>query len=622
MNLEEKAVEVDPITLSVVWNRLLTITRECGERVVHSSQSFVMAQARDLGPVLLTPQAEIVTTVEFLPCHCLLAEIPTSNILKKSGKLNKGDMVIGNDGFIVQSGHLPDWTFLVPIYYRDELVYYCHFRAHMADSGGALSGSYFPRAYDCIAEGLNIPPIKIIERGEVDQKLREVLFDNIRTPAAVWSDNKLIYGSIQRMENDICELIEKYGLNTLKDCTREIIKRDEMATRKQIAAIPDGVYHGESACDWDGSVPDRPVWVRVKLRVEGDEMTFDFSDSDDQVDFINSPLGNTYAFTYLAIFLHINPTIPHNHGSRVPVHIIAPEGKVVNPIRPHTYGACACSCACAIYEACAMALGQADPENAKACSARHFSVDFAGRLPIRDPRTGQDLEYFGAPFIEEGGTGAVKGFDGWDGETGSIHSGALKRGSVEENELAFPFLWSVVECEKDSEGAGEFVGGRGTYSERWCVAPKGAKTVLMAGDCDGSVHAPPGMAGAPPTFLGKIFIRREGSVKREVFRTLDMAEMYPGDLLITHAPGGAGWGYPLNRNPEKVRKNVQDGLVSINRARDVYGVLFKAHNMKDPSALEIDDEGTEKLRKEMKTKKSRHRGKAIRKSKRRVSGNP
>ena len=97
MTSKEKGAEVDPITFSVVWNRLLTLTRECGERVVHSSQSFVMALARDLGPVLLTPQAEIVTTVEFLPCHCLLAEIPTGNILKKFGKLDKGDMVIGND---------------------------------------------------------------------------------------------------------------------------------------------------------------------------------------------------------------------------------------------------------------------------------------------------------------------------------------------------------------------------------------------------------------------------------------------------------------------------------------------------------------------------------------------
>jgi N-methylhydantoinase B len=111
------------------------------------------------------------------------------------------------------------------------------------------------------------------------------------------------------------------------------------------------------------------------------------------------------------------------------------------------------------------------------------------------------------------------------------------------------------------------------------------------------------MAGAPPTHLGKIFLVKAGGTK-EIFKTLDMGEMFPGDLLITHAPGGAGWGDPLDRDPERVRKNVRDGFVSFSRARDVYGVVFKANDMRDPRTIEIDVEATKKLRKEMKTKRS------------------
>ena len=207
MSPKKRLTKVDPTTLTVVWNRLLTLTRECGERVVHSSQSYVMGLARDMGPVLLTPEIEIVTSVEFIPCHCLLAEIPTRLILDIFGKLDPGDMVIGNDAYRVKSGHLPDWTFLLPIYWHDELVFYCHFRAHQSDSGGALSGSYFPRAYDCIAEGLNIPPVKIIKKGEVSEETYSVILNNVRTPNAVRSDNMLIYGSIRRMEKDIGELV-------------------------------------------------------------------------------------------------------------------------------------------------------------------------------------------------------------------------------------------------------------------------------------------------------------------------------------------------------------------------------------------------------------------------------
>lgn len=601
MTTKEKGATVDPITLSVVWNRLLTITRETGERVVHSAQSIVMAMARDLGPVLLDTDSRIITSVEFLPCHCLLAEIPTKVILKKFGKLEPGDMVLANDAHIIQSGHLPDWTYLVPIYWNNELVFNMHFRGHVIDSGGSLSGSYFPRAYDCIAEGLNIPPVKIIHGGEIDEVLREVIFDNIRTPAACWADLMLIYGSITRAGKDICSLIDKYGLDTVKACTHEMIRRDEEAMREQISDIADGEYYGEMGVDWDGSTPDRHLYIRVKLTVKGDEMTFDFSESDDQVDFINSPLGNTHAYVFMALFLTMDPSIPHNHGALEPIHIIAPPGKIVNPTRPHTYGASACSCGCEIYEACSLALAEAAPDKASGCFSKHQCVDGSGRLPFTDPRSGSDLEYFAAPFIEEGGSGAAKGFDGWEGVVGCPLAGVIYRGSVEQNEMIFPYLWWKVEFAEDTEGAGEFTGSRGTYSERECVEPEGAKTFLMSGDTAGEYFAPGGPAGAPPHPTGEWYIRRVGKKEKEVFHTLDMTQFFNGDVLYTKSSGGSGWGNPLARDIEKIREAVRDGLISDQRAREVYGVVIKPQTLEDPNPenIQVDYKATVKLRKEM-----------------------
>ena len=221
--------------------------------------------------------------------------------------------------------------------------------------------------------------------------------------------------------------------------------------------------------------------------------------------------------------------------------------------------------------------------------------------PSRIREQDTTLEYFAAPFIEEGGTGAVKGFDGWDGETGSIHSGALKRGSVEECELAFPFRWDIVEIANDSEGPGEFISGRGTYSERalYCAARR-ARTVLMSGDCDGAAHPPPGMAGAPPAQLGQIFIQRAGKRERDIFKTIDMGDMFPGDVLLTRTSGGAGWGDPLNRDPDRVRLNVRDGFLSMQRARDVYGVVITKSKEGDPETVEVDYEATKQIRGKMK----------------------
>jgi len=592
--------KVDEVTVSVIWNRLMNITREVGERVVITSQSYVMANARDLGPVLLTNEGDIICQVEFLPCHCLLAEIPTKAIIEKFGNLDEGDMVLGNDGHILRSGHLPDWTFLVPFYYKGELVFYWHFRGHMADSGGAYSGSYFPQAYDCISEGLNIPPIKLIEKGVIDEKAREIIFDNIRTSAAVWADSMVIYGSMKRGSDNIATLCDKYGLDTVKGVCDEMMKRGEDAMRREISAIPDGEYNGEAAVDWDGTVPDRPVWIRVKLIVKGDEMTFDFSETMEQVDFVNSPLGNTYCFVYFPVYYATDPELPHNHGSLVPLHIIAPEGTVVNPTRPHTYGACGCSSATEITDACTQALSKAT-EKAQAVSSRHYSVDVSGRLPIKDPRSGQDVEYFGAPFLEEGGSGAVKGFDGWDGMCGTILTGVVQRGSVEICELLMPFRWDVLNIATDKEGPGEFTGARGADGVRVCTNPPGAVTLLMAGDASGTFFPPAGAGGAPYAPTGNLYMKRAGKTELEFFPTMCMSPMHTDDILYTECMGGGGWGNPLDRDPEKLKLDVRDEYISVRRARNAYGVVIDSKSLTDnPEEVAVDYKATEELRKKLK----------------------
>jgi N-methylhydantoinase B len=604
MNKQLNLPKVDPAVLSIVWNRLVTMVQLCGERVMHSAQSPLMALARDLGPAIMSPEGDLVCTSDFLPHHIFVAEIPQKNILRRLGKLDKGDAVVANDGHIIQSGHLPDWTNVIPIYYKDELVFYGHFRGHMLDSGGAYSGGYYPGTYDCYGEGLNIPPLKMYKKGVLNEDLKELILNNNRTPAAVWADYELERSSLLTMQDDVCQLIDQYGLDQVKACVQEMIRRDEMATRKQIRQIPEGVYYGESAVDWDGTTPDKQVFVRVKLTVKGDEMTFDFSNSDDQVEFVNSPLGLTHACTFQAVFWTFDSSIPHNHGSMIPIHIIAPAGKVVNPTRPHTYAGCGCCCGTQITEACCHALAKAIPDWAMGDWTRHFSSNASGRLPTIDPRTGRPREYFQAPFIEEGGAGAVKGFDGWDGVASGGASGMIKRGSVEEQELAYPVRWDVAEMFPDSEGAGEYIGSRGIYGERVCTAPPSARTFLQSGDVSGDTYPVFGVAGAPPQPLSTLRLRRESTGKIEVIKAVDMNELFPGDTLYTYAYSGGGWGNPLDRDPEKVKFNAMEGLVTLGRAKNVYGVVLTQLDEENPETIQIDYEATQKLRNELKAKKA------------------
>ena len=590
---------IDPVTLSVVYNKLLAVTREVGDRVVRSAQSFVMSNARDLGAVLLDDRGHVATTAEFAILHCFVAEIPTRAILDRfEGKLHPGDCVLANDGHIVRSGHLPDWTFLVPVYWRDELVFYCHFRGHMMDTGGSYSGGYFPRAYDCIAEGLNIPPVKIVERGEERKEIFGLILRNVRNAPGVHADAMLVYGSMMKAQEDICGLIDKYGLDKVRECCAEMNRVGEEWMRREITKIPDGVYTGETAVDWDGTTPNKPVWIRVKLTVEGDEMTFDFSDTQEQVDFINSPLGNTHCYVYAAVFLTLDPAIPHNHGATAPIRVIAPAGTVVNPTYPRTYGSCACSSGTEIAEVCLEALGKAIPERAAAPWSRHLVPFFVGRDPrpetAIDPRTGIAREYFGGPFASQGGSGAVKGYDGWEGVGFIGVGGVLIRGSIEKAELFYPYCWKRVELAQDTEGPGEFTGCTGTYMELECESKEGFPTIVFTGNSDGAVFSPKGQAGAPPALRHQMHIFRAKTGRKEVLRTIDMAFAGPGDVVITRAGGGAGWGDPLEREVARVKEDVDEGIVSVKRAKAVYGVVI------DPDTLTVDYAATERLRKRRK----------------------
>jgi N-methylhydantoinase B len=600
-----KITIADPVVLPVIWNRLQTMVKICGERVMYSAQSPLMALARDLGPALMSPEGDLVSTSDFLPHHIFMSEIPTKNILKKFGKLEKGDAVVANDSHIIQAGHMLDWVTVVPIYYKDELVFYTHFKGHMLDSGGAYSGGYFPGTYDCYGEALNIPPLKIYKKGVLNEDVKELILNNNRTPAAVWADFELIRSSLLTMENDICQLIDQYGLDQVKACVKEMIHRVEMGTRKQIKQIPEGVYHGDAAVDWDGTTPNKQIWIRVKLTVKGDEMTFDYSDSDDQAEFINSPLGLTYACTFQSVFWVFDASMPPNHGSFIPIHIIAPAGKVVNPTRPHTYGGCGCSAGTQISEACSHALAQAIPELAMADWSTHFACNASGRLPTIDPRTGRQREYFQAPFVEEGGNGALKGFDGWDGVGPGGSSGVIRRGSVEEQELAYPVRWDVAEMFTDSEGAGEFIGARGVYGERVCTAAPPARTILQTGDVMGDTYPCFGVAGAPPLPLNTLRMIRTKTGKKEVIKAIDLYEVFEGDRLCTQCYGGGGWGDPLNRDPEKVKFNAIEGLLSLSKAKKVYGVVLTQSDQENPETTQIDIKATERLRKKLKAEKSK-----------------
>lgn len=585
---------IDPTTFSVVWNKIDYIVEQIGQRALRAVQTRITALVRDMGQTFLDTKGKIVSAASYLPIHTMVAEEAIKGIESYfHGEYEPGDFIVANDAYIVKGGHLPDWNFARPVFYKGEHIGFFQFKMHVSDTGGFMPGGYAPGAYDIIAEGLNVPPLKIIKKGVVQKELWGFLLRNVREPTQLDMDTMLVNGSMAKAEEEFGALCDKYGVETVKACMKEIVDSGERLMRAEIAKIADGTYYGESATDWDGTT-DKPIWVRVDAIVKGDEITFDYSKSDPQATFVNAPAGVVWTCTMVALFYIVDASVPKNGGAMVPVHIIAPEGSVVNPIYPATCGASQIAVATQIVEACLSALSKAIPERAMASWTKHLCPIHMGVDPDTiDPRTGRPRQYIAETFASDAGSGAVKGFDGWHGVILAPAAANFRRPSMEVFETDVPYMVTVYDILKDWEGAGEFRGSPGVYTETVAYNNPAIPAFLQTGNSDGEKFAPSGVAGGGSPPCSEMHIMGVDG-KNRVLRTISLEPIFPGETIITKCSGGGGWGNPLNRGVRKVQDDVLDGLVSLERARDVYGVVL------DPETFEIQYEATEKLRKELK----------------------
>ena len=400
--VEGKGIKVDPLTLAVVEARLNAMNEELGTRLFRQCFSVPTSHIRDLGTVLFDKDERTLSIGNFMPVHTGGSHVSLKGMLDWIGRDNiyPDDFIIGNDPFVVRFGHLADWSFLRPIFYEDELVFYHFARTHQYDSGGAYPGCYFPRSYDCHGEGLIIPPVKIVEQGVIDEKVYSVILKNLRGSALVRADNMLMFGSMRQIEERIIDLLKRYGKETVMAVCDELILRAEERIRDMVSGWPGGTYYAERAADWDGTT-DRPVWVRLALTVKPEEgqLVFDFSESDPQADFINVPLGQVWSSVASGLLWCMPPGMPRNQGFFNCMDVITKEGTCLSPVYPATSACQAVVLGLEITECVQLALSQVVPEETPATWGRHSNTLYAGkRRDLIDPRTGSISEYTAHTF--------------------------------------------------------------------------------------------------------------------------------------------------------------------------------------------------------------------------------
>lgn len=584
MTLSKQGTQVDPLTVATVWHYFQKVCVDMRETTERTASNVLATSLHDLAYGIWDAKAQVIAIPEGFPPRLISSTFPIKAVKKIfDNKIYPGDVFLTNHPFAAGAVHLPDWVFVRPIFYKGELVFFSCMGTHVPDNGGAQAGTHF-LARDSVAEGLNIPPIKVVERGELRSDVIELILSNNRLPDMMRREIQSLIGSTSVAEQRLIQLLDKYGKQTVFACVDDMIDRTEKAVRDIISKWPDGTYYAEAQTDDDGKELDVPVTVRCKLTISGDEATFDFSESDGQRGgCINAVHSVTLSNTFCTVFLFLGTELSayHNEGSLRPIHVVTKKGTVVdaNPgaltaTTPATTGGL-------IIECVITALSKALPDQAIASYARLCGP---GQKIGIDPRTNNLYVY--TSFGGTGGAGAVYGYDGYQCCCDLATLGVASKADVEEEMARFPWRVRKYEFLTDSAGAGKWRGAPGVW---WEGVNEGDDCVTIGGASSGWRVPGQGQLGGHSTPLNRYHIL-SGEEKRIIKNPHVVYDLKGGDVLVSYSGGGAGVGLPEERDPEAVKMDVKNELVSLDAARSVYKVVL------DPATLEIDKQATSNLR--------------------------
>ncbi len=563
----------DPITLEILWRRLISIVDEADAAVARTAFSSLLRDAHDYTCMFTDSRGqELVQGTFCTPGQAGAMALGVKKMIRSipMDQYKPGDVYIVNDPWLL-AGHLNDVCVLSPIFHKDKPVAFTACVFHHADIGGRVSSDN----REVYEEGLFIPPLKLYDAGMQNDGVLDLIRWNVRTPKEVIGDIRSQVAANYVCSQKIVEMMEDEGLDTLDDLADEIIERTEKSMRRAIKRIPDGTYPFEGVIE--GAGKKRDIHIKLAVNVEGSDILVDFNGTSPQVDWgVNVVYNFTYAYVFMAVKSAFDPDIPINEGAIRPVKMTAPEGTVVNCHFPAAVAA-RMQVGHFMTEMVFRALSAAVPEN--------IITDSGGTPAQTNIFYGKRRN--GKPWhtmiIRGGGLGASERMDG---HHCAIFPANGANTPVEIFESDTPLVVEARELICDSAGPGRMRGGLG---RRMVVrmpdddfAPTTPATIAVQA---GRYHYPPqgifgGKPGAKARFLKN---GQDGDPSGLTFCD-------PGDVVTFYSAGGGGYGDPLERDPAAVAADVANEYVSVQKARDDYGVVV------DPITAEIDKEGTDRQR--------------------------
>ena len=552
--------KIDPITTEVIRNQIHSIVDEMAIALMKSAYSTNIKERRDLSSAVFDAEGRTIVQGEHLPLHLgsMLGLVRKIREKFPHDRIYPGDIFISNDPYRGGGSHLPDVAMAAPVFREGELVMFVGNIAHHADIGGASPGSMAGNMTEIYQEGLRIPPIKIFEKGVRLEDIYELILLNVRGPRERMGDYQAHFASLQLGARRMGNLYDRWGTELLSEAMDAILEATERQIRAGIAQIPDGEYHFEDYVEDDG-FGNRNIPIRVKITVEEDEITLDFTGSSPQVKGnINiswSGIQATVAYTLKCL---IDPNVPSNDGFYRPIEIIAPEGTIVNASFPAASAGRAQACQ-RVVDVIIGALAQAIPERAvAAANGSNTTAIFYGKNPETD-------EYYVYLETYGGGFGGRAHKDGKDGV--QVHITNTSNLPIEALESEYPLFIETYCLIPDSDGAGKYRGGLGLRRDVRVVG----HTCNFSAQGERFILRPWGLFGGESGATGRLLLH-PGTEKEEILPSkISGVEIKSDEIVSIQTPGGGGYGDPRDRDPELIRKDVREEKISHERARQDYG---------------------------------------------------
>lgn len=553
----------NPVTTEIIRNAFNSAANEMAESLFRSAYTPIIYEMKDCAVAIFNENLEALGQSLGVPLFLGNLEETIKVAIDYYGGIeliNEGDVYILNDSYSTGT-HLNDISVFSPIFYKGNLVGFTANRAHWLDVGSKDPSAPMDST-NIYQEGLRIGPLKIMDKGVLRKDLIDTICMNSRFPVNAKGDLNAQISACKTGEKRLIEIIERFGLETMRRATCDIFKQSEDMEKEILAKIPEGVYKAEGFLDNDG-ITDEPVHVKVKVIVKDKKMYIDLSGSSEMVKgSTNCGFAQTIAACRVAYKMIIQPDAPVTGGSFKALEVSAPKRTIFTAEEP---------AACSWYfshlglliDLIIKSFENIIPEK---LAGAHYGDSMVCYLSGVNPETGE-LFLYDEPTV--GGWGGSISGDGQDCLI-NVTNGDFKNYPIEVFESHYPIKVNRYEIRPDSGGPGENRGGMGVIREYKTRLDETFLYLWFERSKNPAWGIRGGKAGKPPKV---IVTDNEGNIQAKLLKT-NGYRLEKNWKVTIYSGGGGGYGNPAKRKPEKILEDFKKGYITREHARDEYDVVI------------------------------------------------